>query len=42
MSVTLTMDTATRYARTPQEVISASAAVDFLLTATSVNVTVSQ
>lgn len=42
MSATLTTATATKLVKILKEVISASAAVDLLLTATSINVTVSQ
>lgn len=41
MSVTLTTETANKFAKTPKEAISASATVDFLSTR-SINVTVSQ
>lgn len=42
MSATLTTETATKFAKIPQEVISASATVDLLFRATSINVLVSQ
>ena len=42
MSATQTTETATKFAKIPKEVISASAAVDLLFRATSINVSVSE